>query len=76
MVYLLGGEPGTSTDMGAFIAWAGSGTYSLYIGLWDVQMYEPVWQVSTRSETTGSESQDTQALADFVVDTLREKGLL
>ena len=76
MVYLLGGKPGAATDMGAFIAWAGSGGYSLYIGLWDAQKYEPVWQASTSSETTGSESQDTKALADFVVNTLRGKGLL
>ncbi len=75
-VYLLGGRPGAGTDMGAFIAWAASGIYSLYIGLWDAQEYEPVWQISTSSETTGSESQDTKALADFVVATLREKGLM
>ena len=75
-VYLLGGRPGAGTDMGAFIAWAASGIYSLYVGLWDTQKYEPVWQISTNSETTGSESQDTKALADFVVDTLRGKGLL
>lgn len=76
MVYLLGGQPGAATDMGSFIAWAGSGKYSLYIGLWDVQQYQPVWQISTKSETTGSESQDNKALADFVVDALREKGML
>ena len=75
-VYLLGGRPGAATDMGAFIAWAGSGIYSLYIGLWDARKYEPVWQISTSSETTGSESQDTKALADFVVDALRGKVLL
>jgi hypothetical protein len=76
MVSLLGGEPGAATDMGAFISWAGSGKYSLYIGLWDVQQYQPVWQITTKSATTGSESQDNKALADFVVATLREKGLL
>lgn len=75
-VYLLGGRPGAATDMGAFIAWAASGIYSLYIGLWDAQKYEPVWQITTDSETTGSESGDTRALADFVVDLLRGKGLL
>lgn len=76
MVSLLGGEPGAGADMGAFIAWAGSGQYSLYIGLWDVQQYQPVWEISTNSATSGSETQDNKALAGFVVDTLREKGLL
>ena len=76
MVYLLGGEPGAATDMGAFISWAGSGLYSLYVGLWDARTVEAVWQISTDSETTGSESGDTKALADFVVEKLREKGLL
>jgi len=76
MVYLLGGEPGAATDTGSFIAWAGSGYYSLYIGLWDSKTGQPVWQISTDSETTGSESGDTRALADFVASTLREKGLL
>ena len=76
LVYLLGGEPGAGTDMGAFIAWAGSGIYSLYVGLWDADSYKPVWQIKTSSETTGSESGDTKTLADFVVEQLREKGLL
>lgn len=76
MVYLLGGRPGAGTDMGAFIAWAGSGQYSLYVGLWDAKSQRPVWQVTTKSETSGSETEDTTALADFVVKTMREKGLL
>lgn len=76
MVYLLGGEPGAATDVGSFIAWAGSGQYSLYVGLWETKTAEAIWQISTDSETTGSESGDMQALADFVVDTLRKKGLL
>jgi hypothetical protein len=76
MVSLLGGQPGAATDMGAFISWAGSGKYSLYIGLWDVQQYKQVWQISTSSATTGSASEDMKALADFVVDTLRGKGML
>lgn len=76
MVYLLGGEPGAATDTGSFIAWAGSGYYTLYVGLWDSKTGQPVWQISTDSETTGSESGDTRALADFVASTLREKGML
>jgi hypothetical protein len=76
MVYLLGGEPGAATDTGSFIAWAGSGYYTLYVGLWDAKTGQPVWQISTDSETTGSESGDTRALADFVASTLRGKGLL
>lgn len=76
MVYLLGGRPGAGTDMGAFLAWAGSGLYSLYVGLWDAGTMKPVWQITTDSESTGSESGDTRALAEFVVGALREKGLL
>jgi len=76
MVYLLGGTPGAGTDMGSFISWAGSGQYSLYVGLWDAKSQQPVWQISTHSETSGSESEDTKALAEFVVNALREKGLL
>lgn len=76
MVYLLGGEPGAGTDMGAFLAWAGSGLYTLYVGLWDVKTQDPIWQITTDSKTTGSESGDTVALAEFVVENLRGKGLL
>lgn len=76
MVYLLGGRPGAGTDMGSFLAWAGSGLYSLYVGLWDTATMRPVWQMTTNSESTGSESGDTQALAEFVAGTLRKKGLL
>ena len=76
VVYLLGGEPGAGTDMGSFVAWAGSGSYSLHLGLWDAGTLSPVWQITTNSQTTGSESGDTSALADFVVETLRTKGLL
>lgn len=35
-----------------------------------------VWEISTNSQTTGSESGDTQALAEFVVEELRKKGLV
>lgn len=76
LVYLLGGRPGAGTDMGAFLAWAGSGQYRLYVGLWDAKSQQPVWQITTNSESTGSETDDTKALADFVVSTLRQKGLL
>lgn len=76
MVYLLGGRPGAGTDMGAFIAWASSGQYSLYVGLWDSKTLKPVWQIKTNSQTTGSESEDSKALAEFVVETLHSKGLL
>jgi len=76
VVYMLGGEPGAGTDLGAMIAWAGSGLYTLHVGLWDAATQTPVWQVTTDSESSGSESGDLRTLADFVVDTLRSKGLL
>ena len=76
VVYMLGGEPGAGTDLGAMIAWAGSGMYTLHVGLWDAETQKPVWQVTTDSESTGSESGDLRTLADFVVATLRGKGLL
>ena len=76
MVYMLGGKPGAGTDLGALIAWDGSGVYTLYVGLWDGETQKPVWQVTTDSEATGSESEDIRALADFIVENLRAKGLL
>lgn len=76
LVYLLGGRPGAFTDMGSFLSWAGSGSYRLHLGLWDAETLRPVWQITTSSNTTGSESGDTRALADFVVETLRAKALL
>lgn len=76
MVYMLGGQPGAGTDLGAMIAWAGSGTFTLHVGLWDAETQKPVWQVTTDSESSGSESGDLQTLAEFVVTTLRGKGLL
>lgn len=76
MVYLLGGRPGAATNLGTFIAWAGSGLYSLHLGLWDAETQKPVWQVTTDSNSTGSESEDLKALADFVAGTLREKGMI
>jgi len=76
IVYLLGGTPGAGTDMGSFIDWAGSGTYQLYVGLWDAKTLQPVWQITTKSVSTGSESGDLKALADFTVETLRKKGLI
>lgn len=76
MVVLLGGRPGPYTDLGNFIAWAGSGGYTLHVGLWDPVTQRPLWQATTSSRTTGSESGDTKALAQFVRSTLQEKGML
>ncbi|MEH6549784.1 MAG: hypothetical protein V7744_07345 [Pseudomonadales bacterium] len=76
MVYMLGGEPGAGTDLGSMIAWAGSGLYTLHVGLWDAKTQKPVWQVTTDSESSGSESGDLRTLADFIAATLRDKGLL
>lgn len=76
MVYMLGGEPGAATDLGAMIAWAGSGVYELYVGLWDAKTGKPVWAVTTDSEDSGSESGDLKALADMIVAELQKKGIL
>jgi len=76
MVVLLGGRPGPFTDLGNFVSWAGSGHYALHLALWDIDTQKPIWQVTTDSHTTGSESGDIKALADFVVTALRQKGLL
>ncbi len=76
IVYLLGGQPGAGTDMGSFISWAGSGSYQLYVGLWDAKTLEPVWQITTNSQSSGSESEDLKTLADFTVESLRERGLI
>jgi len=76
MVSLLGGEPGAGTDIGSMIAWAGAGQFTLYVGLWDAKSLKPVWQAETDSKTTGSESEDNKALAEFVAQTLRSKNLI
>ena len=76
MVYMLGGEPGAATDLGALVAWSGSGLYTLYAGLWDAGTGKPVWSVTTDSADSGSASSDLRALADMIVDELRKKDLL
>lgn len=76
MVSMLGGEPGAATDLGALIAWSGSGLYTLHVGLWDAETGKPVWQITTDSEDTGSASGDLRALADFIVVEMRKKGLV
>lgn len=76
IVYLLGGKPGAATNTGSFLAWAASGSYSLYLGLWDAASLKPVWEAETDSQTTESESGDTRALAGFAHQTLRERGLI
>lgn len=75
-VYLLGGRPGPATELGSLAAWAGSGGYSLYVGLWDAKTLRPVWEITTDSEKTGSDTDDNKALAKFVADRLYEKGLI
>lgn len=76
MVYLLGGEPGAATDAGALIAWAGSGAYNLYVGVWDGSSQKPVWQITTDSEVTSSVSNDVSTLVQMIMPRLREQGLL
>jgi len=76
MVVLLGGQPGPYTSLGSFITWAGSGSYKLHVALWDPVSQRPLWQATTNSQTTGSESRDTKARAHFAVTILREKGML
>ena len=73
---MLGGEPGAATDFGALIAWAGSGLYTLYVGLWDAETGKPVWGITTDSADSGSASGDLRDLASMIVDELRKKGLL
>jgi len=75
-VYLLGGRPGPATELGSLFAWAGSGGYTLYVGLWDAATLKPVWEITTDSETTGSDTEDNKALAKFVAGQLYEKGLI
>ena len=76
MVYMLGGEPGAGTDLGAMIAWAGSGLYTLHVGLWDAETGKPIWQATTNSADAGSDSEELKALADVIAEELKKKGLL
>jgi len=55
---------------------SGAGLYTLHVGLWDARSQKPVWQATTDSATTGSDTGDLEALADFIVDELREKKLI
>ena len=75
MFSLLGVRTGRFYEMGSFIEWAGSGLYSLYAGLYDIKSLQPVWQITTDSETTGSESEDNKALAELIVNRFRDVGL-
>lgn len=75
-VYLLGGRPGPATELGSLFAWAGSGGYRLYVGLWDAATLKPIREVTTDSETTGSDTEDNKALAKLVAGQLYEQGLI
>ena len=46
------------------------------MGLWDAATLKPVWEITTDSETTGSDTEDNKALAKFVAGQLYEKGLI
>lgn len=76
MFSLMGFRTGKYYELGSFISWAGSGRYELYVGLWDAGTLKPVWQITTHSTTSGSDTDDNKALAEFVYEKLREKGLL
>lgn len=76
MFSLLGVRTGRYYEMGSFIEWAGSGLYTLYVGLYDINSPNPVWKITTDSQTTGSESEDNKALAELIINRLREKGLI
>jgi hypothetical protein len=75
-IMLLLGGANDGSDLGSLIDWAGSGVYSMHVGLWDAKTQESIWQISTESESTGTETGDLKALADFVVKRLREQELL
>ncbi len=75
-VYLLGGKPGSGSNIGSLIAWAGSGHYQLNLSLWDTQTGDAVWQAGTDSTRSDSESEDLQALAKHIAARLRAHRLV
>ncbi|GLP95701.1 hypothetical protein [Paraferrimonas sedimenticola] len=75
-VRILGGEPGAGTDLGALISWAGSGKYQLYVRLLDSKSLQPIWQATTRSNHSGSDAQDIQALAQLLLKEWQEQQLV
>jgi len=75
-MYLLDGRPRRSAERGSFIAWAGTGSFEIYAGLWDAETLRPVWQVTTDAKTTGSDTEDNKLLAEFVAEQLKQKGVV
>lgn len=76
LAYLLDGRPPRATERGSFLAWAGTGSYDVYIGLWDAETLRPVWNITTDAKTTGSDTQDNKIVAEFVAEQLKKRGLV
>jgi hypothetical protein len=53
-----------------------SGKYVLGIALWDPATLQPIWSARTESYDGQNGTDEACLLADFVVDTLRQRGVL
>lgn len=73
---LLNARPAPATEKASMIAWAASGGDKLYLGLWDVFAFRPVWETTTQSDSTGSTAKDNKVLAEVVAEQLKTAGVL
>ena len=53
-----------------------SGKFVLAIGVWDPRTLEPIWTATTASYDLERGPEQVKRVADFVVEALRERGLL
>ncbi len=74
-VRLLGSE-GTFTRIGGDIDYYESGILQLDIGLWDAQTLTSVWNAQTDSYSLEDPTEGVITLANFVISSLRERGLI
>ena len=77
-LYVLGfsNRPMALANLGDEVDYYASGNFILDIGLWDPNTLQPIWNATTKSYDMDDGPQSAKALADFVVDTLRERGLI
>ncbi len=72
---LLGSE-GTFSLIGGSIDSYESGRFVLDVGLWDPATLKPIWNATTESYSKEDASQQVTTLADFIIETLRDRGFI
>ena len=72
---LLGGS-GQWSLIGSDLDYIESGMLVLDVGLWDARTLNLVWNATTDSYSMDRASEGVTTLADFMIETLRERGLI